>query len=104
MITRRQALAEGALAVGALLSGCGSGSSPPSATGSTLASTWVDPPGVGQLRVGPGEALIDRVELGPRAGLRGTLATLAHLTDAHVLDASSPARVTFLDRLGSPFE
>ena len=32
------------------------------------------------------------------------LATLAHLTDAHVLDASSPARVTFLDRLGAPFQ
>jgi 3',5'-cyclic AMP phosphodiesterase CpdA len=32
------------------------------------------------------------------------LATLAHVTDAHVLDASSPARVTFLDRLGPPFE
>ena len=33
-----------------------------------------------------------------------TLATLAHVTDSHVLDASSPARVTFLDRLGPPFQ
>ncbi len=32
------------------------------------------------------------------------LGTIAHVTDAHVLDASSPARVTFLDRLGEPFE
>ena len=31
------------------------------------------------------------------------LGTLAHLTDAHLLDAESPARVTFLARLGSPF-
>jgi len=52
----------------------------------------------------PGEpALLDRSELAPRAPLGETLATLAHLTDAHVLDAESPARVTFLDRLGPPF-
>ena len=42
--------------------------------------------------------------LAPRAAAVGVLATLAHVTDAHVLDASSPARVTFLDRLGAPFE
>jgi hypothetical protein len=32
------------------------------------------------------------------------LALLAHLTDAHVLDASSPARVPFLARLGPPVQ
>ncbi len=56
------------------------------------------------MRVGPGEAFVARLELGPRAAGAGVLATLAHFTDAHVLDASSPARVTFLDRLGPPFE
>jgi 3',5'-cyclic AMP phosphodiesterase CpdA len=54
--------------------------------------------------VGPGEPLIARTELGARAAATGVIATLAHLTDAHVLDASSPARVTFLDRLGPPFQ
>ncbi len=39
-----------------------------------------------------------------RRAPRGVLATLAHVTDAHVLDASSPARVSFLDRLGAPFQ
>ena len=60
--------------------------------------------GDGQLRVGPGEPVIDRVELGARADSVGVLATLAHVTDAHVLDAASPARVTFLDRLGQPLQ
>ncbi len=76
----------------------------PARSGSTLRSTWIDPIGDTQLRVGPGEPLLDRVELGAAAKPAGVLATLAHLTDAHVLDASSPARVTFLDRLGAPFE
>jgi 3',5'-cyclic AMP phosphodiesterase CpdA len=50
-----------------------------------------------------GSALIDRTELAPRAQPTTVLGTLVHLTDAHVLDAESPARVTFLDRLGPPF-
>jgi 3',5'-cyclic AMP phosphodiesterase CpdA len=60
--------------------------------------------GDGQLRVLPGEPLLDRTELGPASARTSVLATIAHLTDAHVLDASSPARVTFLDRLGPPFQ
>ena len=103
-ITRRAALGEAA--VGALLlAGCGgSGGTGASRSGSTLVSTWVDPVGDGQLRVGPGEALVDRTELGRRAAGASVLATFAHVTDAHVLDASSPARVTFLNRLGPPFQ
>ncbi len=51
-----------------------------------------------------GEPLVERFELGGRASLRRPLGLLAHLTDAHVIDASSPARVTFLARLGPPFQ
>ncbi|HEY2260538.1 MAG TPA: metallophosphoesterase [Solirubrobacteraceae bacterium] len=72
--------------------------------GSTVRGTWGDPVGDGQLRPGPGEPLVHRTELGRRAALGHPLASLAHVTDAHVLDASSPARVTFLDRLGPPFQ
>jgi 3',5'-cyclic AMP phosphodiesterase CpdA len=100
-ITRREAVLEAMLGAGAL-AGCGAGPAPSS--GSTLRSTWIDPLGNGQLVIGPGEPLVDRVELGPQASAIGVLATLAHLTDAHVLDASSPARVPFLDRLGPPFQ
>ena len=47
---------------------------------------------------------MSRTELGPARRAERVIATLVHLTDAHVLDASSPARVPFLDRLGDPFE
>jgi 3',5'-cyclic AMP phosphodiesterase CpdA len=108
-ITRRRALAEALAGAGAFglslgLAGCGGGGRAAAASGSTLQSTWGDPVGDGQLRVLAGEPLRPRTELGPAAADRGVVATLAHLTDAHVLDASSPARVTFLDRLGPPFE
>ena len=111
-ITRRRALAEaaggaGALALGLGLTACGaSGGRGPAASGSTLQTTWGDPVGDGQLRVRAGEPLRARTELGPAAPdtTAAPLATLAHITDAHVLDASSPARVSFLDRLGPPFQ
>jgi 3',5'-cyclic AMP phosphodiesterase CpdA len=48
--------------------------------------------------------MLVRTELGRPARATAVIATLAHVTDAHVLDASSPARVTFLDRLGPPFQ
>ncbi len=101
-LTRREALVLGA---GALLAaGCGSARSTAADSGSTLASTWSDPGGTGTLAPGPGEALVARTELGPVRATDGVIATLAHVTDAHVLDASSPARVPFLDRLGAAFE
>ena len=100
-LTRREAIVLGASAL--VAAGCGSFRSG-TPTGSTLASTWVDPGGTGTLAPGPGERLLARTELGPARAARGVIATLAHITDAHVLDASSPARVPFLDRLGAPFE
>jgi hypothetical protein len=102
-LTRREAMILGAGAV--LTAGCGSSHlTGAGATGSTLASTWIDPGGTGALSPGPGERLLPRTELGPARAGDGVIATLAHVTDAHVLDASSPARVPFLDRLGAPFE
>jgi 3',5'-cyclic AMP phosphodiesterase CpdA len=102
MITRREALILGA---GALITaGCGPSGQRATRTGSSLASTWSDRAGIGTLRPGPGEALLARTELGRARPVTGVIATLAHITDAHVLDASSPARVPFLDRLGDPFE
>lgn len=110
LLTRRRALGE-ALAAGSgvaaalAIAGCGASPGPSAAgDGSTLLSTWADPVGDGQLRIGPGEPRIGRFELGGRAAVVSPLATIVHLTDAHVLDAGSPARVTFLDRLGPPFQ
>ena len=102
-LTRRQALVRMAAGTAVLVAGCGAGRGG-EATGSTVRSTWSDPVGDGVLRRSLGEPLLERTELGASAALTGTLATVGHITDAHVLDASSPARVTFLDRLGSPFQ
>jgi calcineurin-like phosphoesterase family protein len=87
-----------------LTAGCGSARSTSTGSGSTLASTWTDPRGTGTLSPGPGETFVARTELGRARAADGVIATLAHITDAHVLDASSPARVPFLDRFGAPFE
>ncbi len=100
-LTRREALLAAALVAG----GCGASlGRRPAPDGSTLRGTYRDPEGSGTLAPAPGEPLRQRTELGPTARQTSILATLAHVTDAHVLDAESPARVTFLDRLGAPFE
>lgn len=105
-LTRREVLGETALAGVALaLGGCGGGASLKAHPGgSTLHTSYGDRDGVGVLRVHPGERLRTRSDLGSPAPPTRLLATLAHVTDAHVLDAESPARVTFLDRLGPPFQ
>jgi 3',5'-cyclic AMP phosphodiesterase CpdA len=88
----------------ALLAGCGGGATAPrSGDGSTLRATWTDPDGDGFLNRRAGEALRDRTDLTRAARPGRTLATLAVLTDTHVRDEESPARVPFLDRLGGPF-
>jgi 3',5'-cyclic AMP phosphodiesterase CpdA len=87
-----------------VLAGCGGdrAGAPRAPTGSTLHATWVDPDGDGTLQRGPGERLRDRSELARAARPGRTLASLAVLTDVHVRDEESPARVPFLDRLGEP--
>ncbi|HEY5196820.1 MAG TPA: hypothetical protein VIJ51_07320 [Solirubrobacteraceae bacterium] len=96
-----------ALSSALLIEACGGGGGGSgrlaSPDGSTLHSTWADPDGSGVLRVAAGEPLLARTELAPASRRGAVLATLAHVTDAHVLDAQSPARVPFLARLGPPF-
>jgi 3',5'-cyclic AMP phosphodiesterase CpdA len=86
-----------------VLVGCG-GSAPaaaPPAT-STVETTLADRDRDGFLERGaPGEPLRER---GTRALPGRTLATFGQLTDTHVRDEESPARVPFLDRLGAPLD
>src|SRR5690242_15775222 len=64
------------------------------------------PPGPGGWRTllpGPGEAHRARTELAPASAPAGSpLLVLAHLSDLHVCDAQSPARVELLDRWADP--
>jgi len=92
------------LAATVVFASCGgSDDRPPAPAASTLDATLVDPDGDGALERGPGEALLDRTELAPAARPGDVIATVAQLTDTHVRDEESPARVPFLDRLGGVF-
>ncbi|RKS77320.1 metallophosphoesterase (TIGR03767 family) [Actinomadura pelletieri DSM 43383] len=75
--------------------------------GTTLVRTYrLGPPGAGGYRrvtTGPAEPHVLRRELGGvasprRAATRKGVLAFGHLTDVHVVDAQSPARVEFLDR------
>lgn len=56
------------------------------------------PRGYRRLAAGPGEDHVLRGGSAPSGRLRG-IACFVHVTDLHVLDAQSPARMDFLDRL-----
>jgi 3',5'-cyclic AMP phosphodiesterase CpdA len=99
-IRRRSRVACGLLAGLVVCAGC-SGAGRPS--DSTLDRTLRDRNGDGVLESARGEPLLDRTELAPRSRPTQTLALFAQLTDAHVVDEESPARVEPLDRLGPPF-
>jgi hypothetical protein len=94
-----------ALLAALVVAGCGDGSRAASpAAGSTLRSTLVDPDGDGFLQRGPAMTLTARRDLGGGGRPGREIARFGQISDAHVRDEESPARVPFLDRIGPPFE
>lgn len=111
-LSRRDLLRSGTLLGTAVAIGLPSLSSaavsPATTAGTTLATRFVrgapGPGGYASLVAVAGEPHVVRADLGiaPRPGRTGTrraLVGFAHLTDVHVIDAQSPMRVEYLDRL-----
>ncbi|HEV2820414.1 MAG TPA: metallophosphoesterase [Solirubrobacteraceae bacterium] len=86
-----------------LLSACGSTQEAATAGGSTINRTLLDTDDDGLPERGPGEPLLDRTEVAPKAPLTKEIARIGVLNDPQIRDEESPARVPFLDRLGAPF-
>ncbi len=101
-MSRALAAAAGALALAAAGCGIDDDGQSPRIPGSTLSATVVDRDGNGTLERGRGEALVDRTELAPRGEAPRQVARFGQITDLHVRDEESPARVPFLDRVGPP--
>ena len=113
-LSRRDLIRSGFVVGGAIALGGRPGSAwaldpiPANPGGSTLATTFVKgAPGPGGYRpvvLGPGEAYSVRNDLNltlptpAPAGSRTSLLAFAQITDVHIIDAQSPARVEYVDR------
>jgi metallophosphoesterase (TIGR03767 family) len=112
-LSRRSVLTGAAATAALAVTGTGAraaraASGPVAPGGTTLDATVLKGPAVNaagyrRLVSGPGEPHVVREDLGTRAhagreGRRRAVLAFAHLTDIHVVDAQSPARVEYLDR------
>jgi len=86
-----------------VLSACGGSEVAVTQGGSTREATLTDSDNDGLPQPGPGEPLLDRTDVAPKAPLSNEIARIAILNDPQARDEESPARVGFLDRLGPPF-
>jgi metallophosphoesterase (TIGR03767 family) len=116
-ISRRTFLRAGGMAAAGVALGprirWAAGASANGLTGTTLDATIVKGLRIGvgtngayfRLAEGPGEPYLVREELARRVDtstMRRSLLHFVHLTDTHLIDAQSPARVEFLDRYSDP--
>jgi metallophosphoesterase (TIGR03767 family) len=77
-------------------------------TATTLSQTIVDRDGDNRLEPAAGESYLVRDDLGQalpgRERRRAELIFFGQMTDTHIVDEESPARVEFLDKVGPPLE